>query len=92
MGKKKAVKRRGRRKIGLGEVAIIAAAIAHVSGGDHLKTVMTDRIRTALFNPMQGMTGDPITAAALTVIGYSLVRIEANKMGMNPAFGPFRAL
>ncbi len=91
MGKKKATRRRGRRKIGLGEVAVLAAAIAHVSGGRFLKNAVTDGIRNGTFWPVTRMTGDPITGAAITVVGYSLARIEANKMGVNPQFGPFRA-
>jgi len=82
---------RRRQKVGIGRLAVAAAAIAEVTAGAYLKNAATDRIRTAL-PTASAFPGGAIGKAVTMVAVSQLAAIEMNKLGVNPAFGPVRLL
>lgn len=93
MAKKKETYRRRKRKVGLGEIAVAAAAIAHFTRGKVLKNSVTDAVRVGLFNPLQSTTGQSHEATAIIgLLGYQMARREINKAQLNPMVGPVRLL
>jgi hypothetical protein len=91
MGKKKTTSRRRRSaKIGLLTVGTAFAA-ASVLGLQATKNPATERIRTAASQLTGISTQDPILALLL-VFGTAVLRKEANKAGLNPGMGPFKAI
>jgi len=91
MAKRKRKGGRRRPKPGIGQIAVGAATIADISGGRFLKNALTDAVRTSYTNQVQKSIPGPAGAVAAAII-FEYVRHEANKMHVNPSYGPVRLL